>query len=93
MITKTQIAEAGRTIAEIFESGGTDALIECYHGFSDRLSDEIVEEIKLQTNIGVAIELEMNIALAKRAAKYAGLTILPKARPGYRYRLQKLPKK
>jgi len=92
MITKKEIVEAGRTLAEIFESGGTDALVEQYHGYSDRLSDEIVEEIKLQTDIGVAIELEMNITLAKKAARYAGLTVLPKARPGYRYRLQKLPK-
>jgi len=93
MITKKQIVEAGSWAAEVFDDGGNDKLIEHYHGFSEVLPDEIVKELNQNTIIGEMIEFEMHVALAKKYARFAGMTLLPKAKPGYRYRLQKLPKK
>jgi hypothetical protein len=77
-MNKKQIKELGGCLAEVFESGGSDALIEHYNGFSDFLSDEAQEALNTNSDLGEEIEFQMNIFLAKRYAKLAGGKFIPK---------------
>jgi hypothetical protein len=77
-MNKKQIKELGGCLAEVFENGGSDALIEHYNGFSDFLSDEAQEALNTNSDLGEEIEFQMNIALAKRYAKLAGGKFIPK---------------
>jgi len=76
-MTKREIKDTGECLAEVFCDGGTDALLEHYNGFSDFLSDEAAEALNQNTELGEDIEEQMNIALAKKFAKYAGGKFIP----------------
>jgi len=71
-MNKREIKDTGESLAEVFESGGADALLEHYNGFSDFLGDEATEALNTNSDLGEDIEFQMNIALAKKFAKYAG---------------------
>jgi hypothetical protein len=71
-LNKKQIKETGECLAEVYCDGGTDALLEHYNGFSDFLGDDAQEALNTNSDLGEEIELQMNITLAKKFAKYAG---------------------
>lgn len=71
-MTKKEKKETGEGLAEIFCDGGSDKLIEHYNGFSDFLGDDAQEALNSNSDLGEEIEQYMNIALAKKFAKYAG---------------------
>jgi hypothetical protein len=76
-MNKKQIKELGGCLAEVFESGGSDALMEHYNGFSDFLSDDAQEALNTNSELGEEIEFQMNIVLARRYAKLAGGRFVP----------------
>lgn len=78
-MTKREKKVIGGILAELFESGGSDALIEVYHCGADWLPEEAQHALLDNTELGEEIEEFMNIDLAKKFAKYAGGKFVPRA--------------
>lgn len=71
-MTKREIKDIGETLAECFNDGGSDTLIDIYNCGADWLPDEAGRALNENSELGEEIEQYMAIALAKKWAKYAG---------------------
>jgi len=76
-MTKKEIKELGATLAECFNDGGSETLVEIYNGGADWLPYEAAMALHDNTDLGEDIEEQMNIALAKKYAKFAGGKFIP----------------
>ena len=71
-MNKREKKEVGGILANLFESGGSDLLMEHYQGYSDCIPQEAAEALRENTELGEELEDYMNIELAKSFAKFAG---------------------
>ncbi|MDH4291605.1 MAG: hypothetical protein OEV56_03230 [Dehalococcoidia bacterium] len=79
-MTKSEKKQIAGILAEIFEDGGVEAIIEHYNGFSDCIPLEATQHLSANDEIGEEIEEYMYVLLAKKYAKFAGGKFVPKAR-------------
>lgn len=71
-MTKKEIKEVGEQLAEVFSDGGSETIIEIYNCGADWLPNEAALALNENSELGEKIEDQMNIALAKKYAKFAG---------------------